>query len=90
MLRFHALDTPPIHDYLTAAGFINACVDHVGFGFHPDTPFKNYIWLSDGSPMFSAEDAERYDAALELAFRFVDVHAVAYERIKAKLAMGEI
>ncbi len=50
-----------------AESFIRACVQLIGMGFHPDTPFLNYT-KRDGSPIFSEETAAKYQQNLEEAF----------------------
>ncbi len=38
--------------------------DVLGLGFHPDTPFSDYIDVADESAVFSVEEAERLDGEL--------------------------
>lgn len=53
------------------ASFLAACLVHVGDGFHPDTPFGDYVH-KDGAyqaPSFSGYDADRLDACMDRVFR---------------------
>ena len=51
-----------------ARKFIRRCVAQLGGGYHPDTPFAEYIHAHDDSPVYSAVDAKRLDEQTEEAF----------------------
>lgn len=51
-----------------AKGFINQCVTFVGTGFHPDTPFEDYVNLKDMKILFSAESATEHNALIDKCF----------------------
>lgn len=65
-----------------AEEFVRACVGYLGHGFHPDTPFGDYV-DSDGSSTFSAEESQRLDVALEYAFDVIDPYAVGVVALEA-------
>lgn len=51
-----------------AKEFIKQCVTFVGTGFHPDTPFEDYINLRDGDTLFSEESATEHNALMDKCF----------------------
>jgi hypothetical protein len=71
-----------IEDRATAEEFVARCVEWVGPGYHPDTPFGSYI-DDDGKRCFSTEEAELLDAATEVAFRFCDPYEVALLAVRS-------
>jgi len=48
------MDLPsfPVSDVASAVAFAHWCVDQIGVGFHPDTPFLDYI-DETGCPLFT-------------------------------------
>jgi hypothetical protein len=69
---------PKIDDEASASSFIAACVGKVGLGYHPDTPFAEYV-AENGIRCFSDEEARSLDEATEVAFRHCDAYSVALE-----------
>lgn len=62
--------------------FIKGCVDRLGNGFHPDTPFLDYI-NDDGSSVFTDSEAMEMEEKLDLCFNIdgFDVYGFTYNLI---------
>lgn len=39
--------------------FIRQCADELGLGFHPDTPFNDYVNIDTELPTYSLEESEQ-------------------------------
>ena len=64
--------TPPdVHDRQPAIAFVKWCVEHLGLGYHSDTPFDDYV-EKDGKPVFTSEQTRTLDALTEKACAFID------------------
>jgi hypothetical protein len=58
----------------------------VGAGFHPDTPFTDYINTETGEPTFTPEQSDLYDTLLDKAFNVCsalgeDIYAIGLEEL---------
>jgi hypothetical protein len=62
----------------SAVDFVTACVNRIGAGYHPDTPFAEYVDAA-GEPLFGEKDATELDSATDAAFSILgdDVYDVA-------------
>ncbi|RPI61963.1 MAG: hypothetical protein EHM48_04850 [Planctomycetaceae bacterium] len=80
---------PPLPDPISeqatavqAAQWLRELVRFVGPGFHPDTPFSDYVNTAGGSPSFTAAQCEVLELGLKQAWTIlsnagVDVYAAA-------------
>jgi hypothetical protein len=59
----------------SAEGFLAWCVDRLGLGFHPDTPFADYV-DANGERCFDSVTAQQLDEQLQRAFAFCDPYEV--------------
>jgi hypothetical protein len=75
-----------IRDRSTAERFIEWCVREIGLGFHPDTPFADYVTIASGTAVFSSDEAVRLDTLLDRAFEFCDPYEIG--RLAQRRAMG--
>lgn len=72
-----------------ARQFIRSCVRVIGIGYHPDTPFADYV-DGDGRPTLSDDGAAylqgQHDEAVRLLEKFalhdLDVYAVALAAVR--------
>ena len=55
-----------------AALWVRRIVRFVGPGFHPDTPFDEYVRIGDGSCLFAPGEAELLQANLDRAWAILD------------------
>ena len=69
-------ESPQVYDRDSAIGFVEWCALRLGLGYHPDTPFADYV-DGDGRPVFSPAQAHGLDALTEQAFAFCDPYEVA-------------
>lgn len=46
-----------------ARNFLARCCKDIGLGFHPDTPFEDYI-TSDGTRLFTDKEARKLDRCM--------------------------
>lgn len=60
-----------VNDQSTAVAFIRWCVGCLGMGYHPDTPFADYV-DTNGQQCFAPDDAKRLDILQEQAFLYCD------------------
>jgi hypothetical protein len=74
-----------VHDTESAVRFIKWCVEEIGLGYHPDTPFADYV-DGDGRPSFSAADATRLEELANRAFEFCDPYQVGHDEFQRLLA----
>ena len=54
-----------------AKRWVRQLVFFMGIGFHPDTPFSDYV-VPDGKPSFTAEQCEALESGLSAAWRILD------------------
>jgi hypothetical protein len=61
--------------------FLRQVTEELGWGFHPDTRFADYVCLLTGEPTYTDEDAALRDALIAQAFALVgdDIYAVGLE-----------
>lgn len=69
------IDPPDVHDRESAIAFVLWCVETVGLGYHPDTPFSEYV-DRDGLPTFIPADASRLEELADRACTFCDPYEV--------------
>jgi len=62
---------PEVRDRGSATGLVEWCTRRLGLGYHPDTPFSDYV-DEDGRPVFSPVQAHCLDALTLQAFAFCD------------------
>ncbi len=65
----------PINNITTlqeAKDFIKDCMDYIGIGFHPDTPFEDYDFADRKESMFSNESAALNNNLMDQAFEQFD------------------
>lgn len=62
---------PAVTDAASAEAFVRWCCRAIGGGFHPDTPFKDYV-EGDSSPTFDEEDAATLQARMDAAFGLLE------------------
>lgn len=62
----------PIPEQIATAddvrAFLLEVLEELGWAFHPDTPFTEYIRTDTGNPSYTAEEASRRDRLIEQAF----------------------
>lgn len=63
---------PAVTDAASAVAFVRWCCRSIGPGFHPDTPFTDYVEGGDGSPTFADADAASLQARMNAAFGLLD------------------
>lgn len=51
-----------------AVEWVRAQVDLVGLGYHPDTPYRDYVVCQTGEPTFTAEQADAMEESRAIAF----------------------
>lgn len=60
--------------------FIRQCTEELGMGFHPDTPFDDYVNVDTGLPTYTPEQAEERQLQMEQAMEWCDEnHQDIYE-----------
>ena len=77
------MNTPPpeVHDRESAVRFVKWCVAEIGLGYHPDTPFGDYV-DGDGHASFSAEEAGLLDRLTDIAFEHCDPYEVGIDEFQ--------
>jgi len=75
----------PVTDTATAIEFVRWCVKEIGPGYHPDTPFGDYVDVV-GRPCFSAIEAKTLDAFIGAAFDHCDPYEVGAAELLALLS----
>jgi hypothetical protein len=75
----------PVRDSATAVELVRWCVKEIGRGYHPDTPFGEYVDTA-GQPCFSAIEAEILDAFAQAAFAHCDPYEVGAAELLALLS----
>ena len=76
-----------ITDQSSAERFVEWCVREIGIGFHPDTPFSEYVTVGSGMKVFDIDEAVRLDAMLEQAFKFCDPYETGL--LAQRMAIGQ-
>jgi hypothetical protein len=76
----HAI-APHVHDVASARAFVRWCVKVLGTGFHPDTPFGNYV-AAAGESVFAPCEALRLDFLMDRTCDFIDPYALGVELFK--------
>lgn len=80
MSQIDISSAPAATDAASSEAFIRWCCRAIGRGFHPDTPFSDYVEGGDGSPTFEEEDAATLQARMDAAFGLLaDPSAVALD-----------
>lgn len=79
---------PDVSDRESAILFVKWCIEQLALGYHPDTPFADYVGR-DGQPIFTPQEAEHLDALTEKAFTFIDPVEVGVEEFERILGQGE-
>lgn len=64
-----------------AARFARDLTREIGAGFHPDTPFSNYVDIGSGVNSFSDADAKQLEFELERAWQVLDRYGVDIYRL---------
>lgn len=64
-----------------AARFTRGLTLEIGVGFHPDTPFDDYVDIETGKPTFSSEEAAQLEAEHARAWQILDEHGVDIYRL---------
>jgi hypothetical protein len=72
MSKIDISSAPTVTDAASAEAFIRWCCRSIGPGFHPDTPFKDYVEAADRSPTFNEADAATLQARMDAAFGLLD------------------
>ena len=72
---------PEVHDQEFAVRFIKWCVEQLGLGYHPDTPFSDYVGQG-GQAVFAPEEARLLDELTEKAFSFCDPYDVGSQEFQ--------
>ena len=62
---------PEVRDRDSAIRFVEWCARRLGLGYHPDTPFADYV-DGEGRPVFSPAQARCLDALTLQAFAYCD------------------
>lgn len=78
---------PEVRDQESAVHFIKWCVEQLGLGYHPDTPFSDYVGQG-GQAAFSSEEARQLDELTEKAFSFCDPYAVGSQEFQRLTRQG--
>lgn len=76
---------PPanIEDADSARNFLRWCIDEIGLGFHPDTPFADYVDQA-GNRCFQDDFARRLDLLNERVFEFCDPYEEALNEVRQR------
>ena len=86
MSQIDISSAPAVTDAASAEAFVRWCCRSIGRGFHPDTPFSDYVEGGDGSPTFGEADAATLQASMDAAFGLLaDPSTVALDEF-AKMA----
>jgi hypothetical protein len=76
-----------VQDRESAVRFIKWCVERIGLGYHPDTPFADY-GDRDGWATFSAPEAARLEELAARAFEHCDPYEIGEGELRRILATG--
>ncbi len=69
------IDPPEVQDRESAIAFVVWCVEALGLGYHPDTPFAEYE-EQGGQPTFSPAEAARLEELAGRAFGLCDPYEI--------------
>lgn len=72
MSKIDVSSAPSVTDAAAAEAFVRWCCRAIGRGFHPDTPFADYVEGGDGSPTFGDADAATLQDRMDAAFGLLD------------------
>ena len=79
-----------VHDHESAVSFIQWCVEEIGLGYHPDTPFADYVCLDgSGQATFSQAEAARLQELSHRAFQFCDPYEIGHDELQRILHEGD-
>jgi hypothetical protein len=76
-----------VHDRESAVRFVKWCVERIGLGYHPDTPFTDYA-DRDGRATFSVPEAAGLEERAERAFEHCDPYEIGEGEFRRLLATG--
>jgi len=76
-----------VHDAESAGRFVQRCVEVIGLGYHPDTPFADYTDRA-GRAFFSAAEAARLEELAERAFEHCDPYDIGHDEFQRLLDTG--
>jgi hypothetical protein len=76
-----------VYDRASAARFVKWCVDVIGLGYHPDTPFADYV-DGDGRATFSSPEAGRLEELADRVFKFCDPFEVGHDAFQQLVGVG--
>jgi hypothetical protein len=71
-----------------AVVFVRTLVQELGAGFHPDTPFDDYLDLNTGELVFNPAEVVVLEVRLEEARALVDVEEIAAPLVQAAAGAG--
>lgn len=74
-MRKKDLSALMVSDAQSADGFVRWCVEFIGLGYHPDTPFSQYVDEA-GRPLFTEAEAQELDILQEASFQFSDPYEI--------------
>jgi hypothetical protein len=77
--------TEIVRDEESAKAFLNWCVQTIGLGFHPDTPFDDYIDSATDEPVFDERTARKLEQKMRRAFLFCDPYEVGLDLFERKV-----
>ena len=72
---------PVVIDKASATAFVQWCVGRLGLGYHPDTPFADYIDTA-GNAVFTPDEVAILNARQVAAFSFCDPYEVGMEEFQ--------
>jgi hypothetical protein len=70
-------ETPTVRE---AISWVRGLARYIGPGFHPDTPFCDYV-QPDGKPSFTGEQCESLERELERAWKCLDAGGIDIYRV---------
>ena len=71
----------PVGDSESAIRFIHWCVATIGLGYHPDTPFDQYV-DAEGRACFTPKMASELDQLQNDAFKYCDPYEVGFSEMQ--------
>jgi len=83
------LKTHPIKTKGDVEKFMKFCTDYIGIGFHPDTPFEDYINKDTDKATFSEEQSRIFNKAMEQSFEVakkekIDLYGIGIDYFQKK------
>lgn len=76
-----------IHDRSSATTFVEWCVREIGVGFHPDTPFSDYVLIGSDERAFNDDEVVHLNALLNRAFEFIDPYETGLSAQRKSLTL---